>query len=163
MGHAWYVDEGVRAATPDEEIALLGSIDLKSQAVIGPDFAQVEVPQAAEGDSYINLTCYAPNELRYEYSTTNDKMVVFSEIYYPRGWKATLEDGTPVDLLRANWTLRAAVLPAGEHTLTMRFEPESYRLSTRVSRASSISLLLLLLLAAGGAVVWGRKEDGSVV
>lgn len=163
MGHAWFVDEGVRAATPDEEIALLGGIDLKSQAVIGPDFAQVEVPQAAEGDSYINLTCYAPNELRYEYSTDNDKMVVFSEIYYPRGWKATLENGTPVDLLRANWTLRAAVLPAGEHTLTMRFEPESYRLSTRVSRASSISLLLLLLLAAGGAVVWGLKEDGSVV
>ena len=96
MGHAWFVDEGVHAATPDEEIALLGGIDLKSQAVIGPDFAQVEVPQAAEGDSYINLTCYAPNELRYEYATDSDKMVVFSEIYYPRGWKATLEDGTPI-------------------------------------------------------------------
>ena len=172
LGHAWFVDSFVRAATPDEEIALLGGADLTTQAVLGPDFAGVPDIDGTAADSatssdaatlessYINLLSYAPNELRYEYSVDAPKAMIFSEIYYPRGWTATLEDGTPVDLFRANWTLRGAILPEGSHTLKMRFDPPSYVLSSRISRASSITLLLLLLLALGGTLLSRRKESG---
>jgi len=84
-------------------------------------------------------------------------VAVFSEIYYPNGWHATV-DGEPVDLFRANWTFRAALLPAGEHEVVMTFLPDSYRTGAAVSRASSIGLLLLLLLSLGMAFVPCKKK-----
>ena len=148
LGNAWFVDEVVPAATPDEEIAFLGSVDLRHQAVIGKDMPAVIAAPADTAD-VITLTAYAPNELRYHYSASADRLAVFSEIYYPDGWKAQV-DGAPVEVLRADWTLRAAQLPAGEHDLVMRFSPASYRTGANISRASSIALILLLLLSIGG-------------
>ena len=159
MGHAWFVSGAVTAQTANEEIALLGGADLREELVLGPDFAEVRIPESDADSCRIALVSYAPNALQYSYSAPQEQAAVFSEIYYPRGWTATLEDGTPVELFRADWTLRGAVLPAGEHTLTMRFDPPSYQLSSRISRASSISLLLLLLLAVGGACLPARRKE----
>ena len=156
LGNAWFVDEVVPAGTPDEEIAFLGSVDLKRQAVIGKDMPAVTAAPADTAD-VITLTAYAPNELKYHYSTSADRLAVFSEIYYPNGWKAQV-DGSPVDVLRADWTLRAAQLPAGEHDLVMRFEPASYRTGANISRASSITLILLLLLSIAGMFLPARKK-----
>ena len=147
-GAAWFVDEAVYASTPDEEIALLGSVDLKHQAVLAEDLGNFP-PDLGTPDE-IEMTSYAPNELHYQYSSATDRIAVFSEIWYPNGWKATV-DGKPLKLVRADWTLRAAMLPAGEHEVVMTFLPDSYRTGANVSRASSISLLLLLLLALAGA------------
>ena len=148
LGNAWFVDEVVGAATPNEEIALLGHADLARQAVVGADFTVPAFGTAAPGDT-ISLSLYSPNELRYQYKTENDRLAVFSEIYYPDGWTLSV-DGKPSEaLLRADWTLRAAVLPAGEHEVVMRFRPRSYSVGAAVSRSSSITLLVLLLLALG--------------
>ena len=173
MGNAWFVDGAVRAGTADEEIALLGGADLRGVAVLGPDFASVEIPsrpaagadlaaEAPDGSSAgpgdeIVLTDYAPNALRYRYRAAAPRAAVFSEIYYPSGWTAVLEDGTPVDLFRADWTLRGAVLPAGDHELVMRFDPPVYRVSSSVSRACSLLLILLTLLAAAGSALSSRR------
>ena len=156
LGNAWFVDGVVPAATPDEEIALLGSVDLRHQAVIGKDMPAVTAAPADSTDAIV-LTSYAPNELRYHYAASADRLAVFSEIYYPDGWKAQV-DGAPVEVLRADWTLRAARLPAGEHDLVMRFEPDSYRVGANVSRASSITLILLLLLSVAGLFLPARKK-----
>ncbi|MBQ3766070.1 MAG: YfhO family protein [Bacteroidales bacterium] len=156
LGNAWFVDGVVPAASPDEEIAFLGSVDLRRQAVIGKDMPAVTAAPADSTDAIV-LTSYAPNELRYHYTALADRLAVFSEIYYPEGWKAEV-DGVPVDVLRADWTLRAAQLPAGTHDLVMRFEPASYRIGANVSRASSIVLILLLLLSLGGLFLPARKK-----
>ena len=156
LGNAWFVDEVVPAATPDEEIAFLGSVDLRRQAVIGQDMPAVTAAPADTTDTIV-MTAYAPNELRYHYTASADRLAVFSEIYYPNGWKAQV-DGAPVDVLRADWTLRAAQLPAGEHDLVMRFEPDSYRIGANVSRASSITLIILLLLSIAGLFLPARKK-----
>ena len=155
LGNAWFVDEVVPAATPDEEIAFLGSTALRHQAVIGKDMPAVTAAPADSSDVIV-LASYAPNELRYHYKTSSDRLAVFSEIYYP-GWKAEVE-GAPVEVLRADWTLRAARLPAGEHDLIMRFKPDSYRIGANISRASSITLLLLLLLSIAGMFLPARKK-----
>ena len=157
LGNAWFVDEIVPAATPDEEIAFLGSVDLKRQAVVGKDMPAVTAAPADTTDTII-LTSYAPNELRYHYTASAERLAVFSEIYYPDGWKAQV-DGAPVEVLRADWTLRAAQLPAGDHDLVMRFEPDSYRVGANISRASSIILLVLLLLAVGGLFLPSKKGE----
>ena len=141
LGAAWFVDSVVEASSPDEEIALVGAVDLRHQAVV------TDPVSAAPGAStdLIEMTSYAPNELHYRYSASAPRLAVFSEIWYPDGWHATV-DGEPIGLLRADWTLRAALLPAGEHELVMTFLPESYRVGALVSAIASIVLLLLLVI-----------------
>ena len=121
----------------------------------------------------IQLSHYAPNDLRYDFSTDSERAAIFSEIYYPKGWKAWIEpagatgevrnghyhpsaEGRPVELFRADWMLRGAVIPAGEGQLIMRFEPDSYQLGENISRASSILLILLLLGSSAGMILFRR-------
>ena len=199
-GNAWFVSDFVAAANPDEEIALLEGTDLRTTAVIGDDFAWARLPQAyslrndAEETNItedviarsgsdvaicrpeIILSYYAPNDLRYTFSTGSERAAIFSEIYYPKGWKAWIEpagasgevrnghyhpsaEGRPVELFRADWMLRGAVIPAGEGQLIMRFEPDSYQLGENISRASSILLILLLLGSSAGMILFRRRNQ----
>lgn len=155
FGPAWFVSELIPAATPDEEIALLGSADLRTQAVVAAadgaaapviqgEFTSV-IPGASSSD-HIEMTSYTPNEVRYRYNASTPRAAVFSEIYYPSAWRATV-DGEPLDLFRANWVLRGAILPAGTHEVVMRFAPDSYRTGATVSLIASLLLLVLLALA----------------
>jgi hypothetical protein len=182
-GNCWFADDFVPAATPDEEIGLISSTDLHATAIIGDDFAwarkhfdTLELDGDSAPSDYIGLTYYAPNELRYEYITSRERAAIFSEIYYPKGWKAWIEPAgtygevdnghyqptdaaTQIDLFRANWMLRGAIIPQGEGTLIMRFEPESYQIGENISRASSIILILLLISSAAGAAILNRKSN----
>lgn len=160
-GNCWLVDSCVNASTPDEEIALIGSVDLRSKAVIGKDFqSYANVKPGVSGADSISLSYYAPNELRYDYDISSDRTAIFSEIYYPQGWKAMIDGKDPLDIFRADWTLRAANLPAGKHTLTMRFEPRSYTVSSNISRASSAALILLILLSIAGTLP--LRQQGNI-
>ena len=162
LGPAWFVSSVAPAATPDEEIALIGSADLTSTAVVGKDFQPINLSTAeSEDSSSIELVSYAPNELRYRYSSSKDRLAVFSEIYYP-GWKIISLDGAApkeeIPVIRTDWTLRGAILPAGEHEIVMRFLPDSYRVGANVSKASSIALIILTLLALCGMAVPKMKK-----
>ena len=180
-GNCWFVSDFVLAATPDEEIALISGADLRNTAVIGDDFAWAQEAISAanssdtENSPSIELTRYAPNELRYSFSTDADRAAIFSEIYYPKGWKAWIEpadtygevsggryqpsaEGRPVELFRADWMLRGAIIPQGEGQLIMRFEPDSYQLGENISRTSSIILILLLIGAAAGMAFTSEKR-----
>ena len=162
-GNAWFVDNAVQAASPDEALSLIGSADLRSLAVLEPADAEAvgaaRPGYAAPGDTIV-MTSYAPNELHFRYNTASDRLAVFSEVYYPEGWHAWLADTEEeVPVLRADWILRAAVLPAGQHELVMRFDPRSVSQSIAVSRASSIAIILLLLLSVAGVVVFPAKKE----
>ncbi len=177
-GNCWFVDSAVEAATPDDEIAMLASADLHTTAVVGKDFewafkAIEEEAPVADSLAFISLTHYAPNELRYVYGADTERAAIFSEIYYPKGWKAWVEpagsygevhgghyhptpEAVELDLFRADWMLRGVVLPAGEGQVIMRFEPDSYQLGENISRSSSILLILLLLGSAAGMAAVSR-------
>lgn len=187
FGNGWFVDAAVNAASPDEEIALLGALSadgdasrFRRSAIVGEDFAWARdainsAAGASEEDSIV-LSHYAPNYLRYDVSTSAERAALFSEVYYPNGWKAwfeptdddmgTVEDGVyrpsenavSLELFRANWILRGAVVPAGEGQIVMRFEPQSYVTGEKASRASSIALILLLVLSIGGIAASGKQE-----
>lgn len=147
LGNAWFVDSIAVASSPQEEIELLGAVELSRTAVLEKGLEKHFTPLSSKAESdTIYLSYYSPNELRYKYKLSSDRLAVFSEIHYPQGWKASIEQGRDVEIIRADWTLRAAALPAGEHELTMRFAPESYSVGAKFSRASSIFLLLLLVL-----------------
>ena len=166
FGPAWFVDSVVQAATPDEEIALLGSVDLRRQAVVTDSSPALQSSCHSEERSdeeslVIEMTSYAPNELHYHYRSSAERMAVFSEIYYPDGWHATV-DGQPLELFRADWTLRAALLPAGDHEVVMTFLPDSYRVGALVSAIASIALLLLLALLVIKLLVSQRLKKFSL-
>ena len=160
FGPEWFVDSVVPAATPDEEIALIGKVDLRTQAVVDArsvPSAPTVISSEAEGSPVIEMTSYTPNEVRYRYSAPEDRVAVFSEVYYPNGWTATV-DGKPLNIFRADWTLRGALLPAGDHEVVMRFAPQSYKTGATVSLIASL-LLLLLLAAAIGLMVFRKKGE----
>ena len=159
-GPAWFVDSVVTAANPDEEIALIGSVDLRTQAVADARSAPSVIPCLTGNppQATIEMTSYTPNEVRYHYSTPEARVAVFSEIFYPGAWHATV-DGEPLDIFRADWTLRGALLPAGEHDVVMRFAPQSYATGAAVSLIAS--LLLLLALAAAIAITFFRRKGND--
>ena len=128
-----------------------------------------------ESSDRIELTHYSPKELRYAFSTDTERAAIFSEIYYPKGWKAWIEpagaygevrdghyhptaEAREIELFRADWMLRGAIIPGGEGQLIMRFEPESYQLGENISRASSIVLILLLIGSAAGMILTSRNK-----
>ena len=157
MGNCWFVDEVILVDTPDKECALLSEIDLHKQAVADKKFAEAlditkpEVtPLMAFDESSIELTSYAPNCLQYESMNERNQVAVFSEIYYPYDWHLYIvnANGERVELplARVNYTLRAAVIPAGHHQLVMEFQPHALQLD---KWSMAIMLLVLLLSFCG--------------
>ena len=166
MGNCWFVDEVILVDTPDEECAALRTLDLHKQAVADKKFAEAlditkpEVaPLMAFDENVIELTSYAPNCLEYVAMTEQNKVAVFSEIYYPYDWHLYLVNANgelvEIPLARVNYTLRAAVIPAGAHQLRMVFEPHAIQ----TDRWCVAILILALLLSAGGLTypLWRKK------
>ena len=167
MGNCWFVDEVIWVDTPDEECAFLSEIDLHKQAVADKKFAEAlditkpEVtPLMAFDESSIELTSYAPNCLQYESMNERNQVAVFSEIYYPYDWHLYIvnANGEKVELqlARVNYTLRAAVIPAGHHQLIMEFTPHAIK----TDKWCIAILILALLLSAGGLTypLWRKKQ-----
>jgi len=149
LGNAWLVNEISIVENADAELQAISSINPKDVAVADRRFAEmipVAATTATPGDT-IYLSSYEPNLLTYRAELTSERVAIFSEIYYKYGWKAFIDD-TPADHFRANYVLRGMTLPAGSHTITFRFEPESYRIGNKVSLAGSILLLAFLVMAA---------------
>lgn len=158
LGNAWTVGEVAMASTADEEIALLGEVDLTTTAVVRTDDAEQlsEAGLSKAEDGGVVMTYYSPNELKYHYNLSHESMVVFSEVFHP-SWKATC-NGEGLRLFRADWVLRAAVLPAGEGEIVMRYEPQDYVKGERLSRICSI-LLLILLVSSAGIIVYRKRKN----
>lgn len=159
LGNAWFVEQFRIVNTPDEEILSLKTINPHQTAIIGQDFASIVKDKNISFDTngIIQLTSYAPNKLSYKTKTDSEQFAVFSEVYYPKGWKAYI-DGKPSDLLRTDYILRGMIIPAGEHTVTLEFKPESAYQGALISKISSILLILLLIGSIFQSIRMTRKK-----
>lgn len=160
LGNAWFVSRPLMAANANEELAALKTIDPRSEAVIDARFSQYlnsAQYEVSEGDR-IELVSYQPNKLEYRYDAVGERLAVFSDIYYPEGWSCYI-DGTESNHFRANYVLRAMVLPGGSHQVRFVFEPSTYINGNRISLASSI---ILILIVAGYLAAWfSRKKNND--
>ncbi|MBR6053802.1 MAG: hypothetical protein IKP46_00515 [Bacteroidales bacterium] len=150
LGNAWFVSGVAEAGSAEEEIGLVGKVGLDSVAVLRAPLPE-NLPEVRNREAgSISLTEYTPNRLTYSYSSPVAQVAVFSEVFYDGGWKAWLDGdrSREVDIFAADWILRGAVLPEGEHTLTMSFEPPSYSRGRAISLVNSLLLLLALLVFA---------------
>ena len=143
-GAAWFVQHIDIVESATEELAALGEIDLKTTAV-----AEAGAPRPQiEGSGVIELVEYRPNRLVYDYTLTGGVGVaIFSEIYYDKGWQAYL-DGEPCDSFRADYLLRAMVLPEGSHRVEWRFRAPNWGLAEAITLICSILIILALATIA---------------
>ena len=159
LGNGWLVSRSRTASTADAEMAALGEIDPAVEAVIfDPDAADGTVTEYTGADSgRVELTYYSPNRLRYNVSTPAKGVAVFSEIYYPAGWKAYV-DGEEKPILRADYVLRALLIDEGEHEVEFVFAPDSFVVGRDISLASSIAIIVLLAGAVLYSILFANKR-----
>jgi hypothetical protein len=150
LGNAWFVSGTQMVENADAEIKALEGFDPKKVAVVDKSFAGelTSFLPAKDSTDYIVLVNYSANDLLYQYNTKNKGLAVFSEIYYPKGWNAYVDD-KPAPHFRANYVLRAMVLPAGEHKVRFKFEPGLFAIGENISLISSILLIAIVLIMAG--------------
>jgi hypothetical protein len=158
LGNAWFVNHVQWVNNADEEINALTSFNPADTVVVDKRFEDMLKGHLVAKDSaaVIKLKEYMPNHLTYESNSGKEQLAVFSEIYYAQGWNAFI-DGKPAPYFRANYVLRAMVVPAGKHEIEFKFDPPVYRIGENISLASSI--LLILLLVGGGVSLFIKKKD----
>jgi uncharacterized membrane protein YfhO len=146
-GNAWFVDKIQYAANANEEIDVIGKLNLRHEAVADAKF-KTQLGEAVEQDSVsiVTIKAYEPNELTYEVNSGKGGVVVFSEVYYP-GWTATV-DGQPAELGRVNYILRALNVKPGKHDVVLTFKPKSVNTTEAIAYVSYIILILVVLGAA---------------
>ena len=148
FGNAWTVNNIQWVDTPNEEIDAIASTDLLHTAIMNKEFEQLagNYSLADSDKGQIELTEYKPNKLTYKYNAICDQLVVFSEIWTSKGWKMTV-DGQEHPLLRANYLLRCALIPSGEHEIVMEYKPKAYSTCNKVVFISSLIMVLGLVAA----------------
>ena len=154
-GNAWFVSDIQFVKTPNEEIKAVGEIDNKKTAVVSVEDQKYFEGKNLQSDStaVIELKNYQPNQLEFKTQSKTPQLAVFSEIYYPKGWKMLL-DGKEVPYIKANYLLRAVFVPAGNHEVRMVFEPEVIEKGKIISMSA---FGIFLLLSVGGFLKFRRK------
>jgi len=154
-GAAWTVADVQFVENSDAELVGLKNINTKTQALVDDDFKADINTTNIRPDSTASITIkqLTPKYIEYEYNSTEDQLAVFSEIYYPAGWKATI-DGSDAKIIKVNYVLRGLSVPKGKHKIEFSFEPSSYKKGELLSLISSI---ILLLLVAGAAFLSFKK------
>lgn len=152
LGNAWYVGELQVVDGANAESDALNTIDLSNTAVLDRPFESYvdNLHPGVAPDASVELTYFRPSRVEYDTHSSAPGTVVFSEIYYPYGWKASI-DGEPADHFRVNYMLRALNVPAGDHHVSFVFDPDSVRKGDAIATVCIVLLYLMIF----GAVVFG--------
>ncbi|MBX7125499.1 MAG: YfhO family protein [Cyclobacteriaceae bacterium] len=153
LGNAWFVGQAEAVTDANAELKRTGEINPAVTAIVHQSSGIAGTFQS-DSSQVIKLTGRKPYLLQYESESGSEGLAVFSEIYYPRGWHATI-DGAEVPIVRANYVLRALKVPAGKHVIEFRFEPAPYVIGDKITMASSWLVLLLVV----GAMGWNIRKE----
>lgn len=159
-GNAWFVNQVELVQNSDAEMKALDKLNSKNVAVINVnEFSDIKNKAFAKDSSAaIALDSYQPNNLKYTANNSKEGLAVFSEMYYEKGWKALI-DGKEIPIMRADYVLRAIVVPAGKHTIEFKFEPQVVKTGSAITLVSSIGMLFLLI----GGIYFERKKSREVL
>jgi hypothetical protein len=160
-GHAWFVKSVKFAANADAEMQAISAFSPKDEAIVDQRYKTIfDDKQQYGGDpnATIKLASYSPDDMVYETGSTTPQIAVFSEIYYDKGWTMYI-DGTEKPYFRADYVLRAAAIPVGNHKVEFIFHPASYYTGEKISLAGSI----IMILALAGAVYTETRKKKEMV
>jgi len=160
LGNSWFVKGFLFAKNADEEMKMLDNLNTKDSAVIDERFKSIAGNQPVfDSTATIIMKENLNDKIIYESKAASNQFAVFSEVYYPHGWNAYL-DNKKIDYCRVNYVLRAMPVPAGNHTIEFRFEPESVILGDKITMWFNILLYLMLIAVI---VLEFRKKNKAIV
>jgi uncharacterized membrane protein YfhO len=160
FSNAWFAQQILFAGTPDDEILMLAEIDLRDTIVVDKQYQNLIEKQYFAIDSAAEIvnTVALPNRMEYRFNSNKEQLVVFSEVFYDKGgWVAYL-DGNKTNHFRANYILRAMVVPAGEHEILFKYIPKWRIIGNRVAGISSC-LVIAFFIATGGVAYFRRQKS----
>ena len=142
FGKAWYVSKLEKVKNPKEEIEKLRNQNLKNTAIVdNSKFPNLKNEYNSDGT--IITESYKPYHMIYKTSNFESSFLVFSEIFYPKGWEVYINN-QPSNFVRVNYILRGLEIPAGENTIEIKFKPNSYVYGNLITKYSSLILILLI-------------------
>ncbi len=162
FGNAWFIDDYKIVDSYDDEIGNLDKVNLQRTVVVNKkniaDYKLPELNISANDSGNIILETYKPNHLTYKSNSTKTEFAVFSEIYYPKGWQAYI-DNKEVEHINVNYILRGLEIPAGKHTIEFKFEPKSYYIGKTIAIIGSLLVLLSFLGLIAKIILDKRKIE----
>ena len=168
FGPAWFVDQIQWVKNADEEMKALEDTPLQDKGIVDErfrpmlkDYQPLAANDTVMPEPIVELRSYTPNKATYHTTTTHPRLLIFSEVYYPHGWKLMLDGKQELPLIRADYVLRAAYIPAGTHELEMTFDPSSIHRTELIAGVSTALLILLLVGALLSALFFPRPAEGE--
>ena len=168
FGPAWFVDQIQWVKNADEEMKALEDTPLQDKGIVDErfrpmlkDYQPIAANDTVMPEPIVELRSYTPNKATYHTTTTHPRLLIFSEVYYPHGWKLMLDGKQELPLIRADYVLRAAYIPAGTHELEMTFDPSSIHRTELIAGVSTALLILLLVGALLSALFFPRPAEGE--
>jgi hypothetical protein len=159
LGNAWFIKGINFVKGPVAEMQALDNLNTKDSAVVDEEFKSIATGYvAADSTATIAMTSFDNDAISYESNSSSANVAVFSEIYY-KDWKAYI-DGKPAPYFKANYVLRAMVVPAGKHKIEFKYDPKIFFTSREISLV--FSWLVIVLLLALGFVTYRKKKQNSV-
>jgi hypothetical protein len=160
-GNAWLIENVKKVKGTNEEMLALYELNNKTDMVLNSgafveESSKLKESYNTDSTDNVRLTNYATKALTYQVSTKNERPLVFSEIYYPEGWNCYV-DGKLTPYFRANYLLRAIVIPAGDHKVEWKFEPRNFERGQTFAMIGSV--LIFIFLGAGIFVTVKEKEE----
>ncbi len=158
LGNAWLVPQYRIVPNADSEIVAVQSFDPMSAMIVDQRYADQLRGYLFNPDSTssIVMNSYQPNHLTYSFNSSAERLAVFSEIYYDKGWNAYV-DGKLTPYFRTNYILRGMRIPAGKHVVEFKFEPTVIATGEKISLASSA--LLILMMAGVGFMEYKKSKS----
>jgi hypothetical protein len=163
-GSAWFVSKVKVVNSADEEMKALDKLKTNDEATFmkpiltSASIAPFQFETGKDSTSTVELTSYKPNHLKYVSDNSKNGFGVFSEMYYEKGWKATI-DGKDAEILNVNYVLRGLQIPAGKHKIEFIFEPDVVKTGSTIALIST----LLMLIAIGLGIFYWRKQNKQLV
>lgn len=158
LGAVWFVKGLQYAPNADAEMKALDNFNPSDTAILDQrEKSKVAFEPQFDSLATIRMTRNINDEVSYESNAASNQFAVFSEVYYPNGWKAYI-DGKETPIAKVNYTLRGMAIPAGKHTIEFKFEPESYYTGNLITLITGIISILLVL---GGAVMLWRNRNNQ--
>lgn len=153
LGNCWLVKAVTYVDGPVAEMKALNELNPRDTAIVDKIYqSEISNFSAPDSVSYIKQTAFDNDDVKYESSTTAPQLAVFSEIFY-KDWNAYI-DGKKTNIIKANYVLRALMLPAGKHTIEFKLEPQAYITGTKISKFFTWVMIALLI----GTLGWKIKE-----
>jgi len=153
MGNAWFIKELEINYSEDEFLASLDSLDVAQQASVLASYSGKKEIFELNGQESIQLTSYKMDELTFESSNNFDGFAVFSEMYYSKGWVATI-DSKPSPIIRVDYAMRGLEVPKGNHKITMSFAPKVIGMGRIISLSTLLVFLVMCLVLMP---VWKKR------